>query len=126
MKRRRAFRRGTWLLVAGWILLTGLVVFTPVMADAVAERSRAEGAADARTDFDHGVLMLLGEEGMSAGAHDIGDGLVLEIVPHACAPDLDPAAYMAAYNGTMKQRILQVHGIDLDAMPEGAFSRAAD
>ena len=114
------------MLMAGWLVLAGLAVFAPVMADPVAERSRAEGAADARTDFDHGVLMLLGEEGMSAGAHDIGGGLSLEIVPHACAPDLDPAAYMAAYNGTMRQRILEVHGIDLDAMPGDAFSRTAD
>jgi hypothetical protein len=112
--------------VAGWLLLAGLVAFAPVVADAVAERSRAEGAADALTDFDYGVLMLLGEEGMTAGAHHIGGGLTLEIVPHACAPDLDPAAYMAAYNGTMKQRILEVHGIDLDTMPEVVFSRDAD
>jgi hypothetical protein len=70
--------------------------------------------------------MLLGEEGMTAGAHHIGRGLWVEIVPHACAPDLDPAAYMAAYNGTMRQLILDVHGIDLDAMPEGAFSRSSD
>ena len=126
MIRRRPFHSGMWMPIAGWLLLAGLVVFAPVMADAVAERSRAEGAADARTDFDHGVLMLLGEEGMTAGAHDIGGGLWVEIVPHACAPDLDPAVYMAAYNGTMKQLILDVHGIDVDAMPEGAFSRPSD
>lgn len=90
--------------------------------DRIAE-SAAEGAADARVDFDHGVMMLLGEQGMTAGSHTIGEGLSIEIVPHACAPHLDPAAYMDAYNDVMKSRIRERHGVDIDALPATALSK---
>lgn len=90
--------------------------------DRIAE-SAAEGAADARVDFDHGVMMLLGEQDMTAGSHSIGEGLSIEIVPHACAPHLDPAAYMDAYNNVMKSRIRERHGVDIDALPATALSK---
>ncbi len=107
------------MIALGFPLASGPAVAADESVVAV---SAAEGAADAGVDFDHGVLMLLGEEGMTAGSHPLGEDLAVEIVPHACAPDLDPAAYMAAYNGVMKTRIRETYGVDIDALPADAFA----
>ena len=81
----------------------------------------ADGAADARKDFDAGIHILLGGEGVEPGMLDLGGGLTLEIATDACALGPDPAGYIADYNISMKRRILEVYGVDVD----NALLRAA-
>lgn len=72
------------------------------------------GADEAYEDFDKGIRILIGGEGVEPGYLDLGNGLMLEIATDACALGPDPAGYISDYNTAMKQRILEVYGVDVD------------
>lgn len=96
--------------------LLSLVLANP--ATAASQRPKPlpvpSGADEAYEDFDKGIRILLGGEGVDAGYLDLGNGLILEIATDACALGPDPAGYISDYNTAMKQRILEVYGVDVD------------
>lgn len=91
-----------------------LLILTVLAAPAPAGLPVADGAADAKQDFEQGVMMLLGGRDMPAATYDLGGGLMLEVATDACALGPDPDGYIADYNAAMKRLIKTKYGTDVD------------